>query len=82
MTIFGKVLLQFNPKLTQVQSKWGGTWIALELEGNALGLNSNETRVSGLQCSLPRNKNLSQHNQAPWCWQPLKKSLTLQGHPK
>ena len=63
-----------------VQSK--RTWIALELEGHALGLNSNETGVSGLQCSLPGNKNLSEHNQAPWCLQPLKKCLTLEGHHK
>ncbi len=41
-----------------------------------------ETRVSSLQCSLPHNKNLSQHNQAPWCSQPRKKSLTLEGHHK
>ncbi len=41
---------------------YDGTWIALELEGHALWLNSNETRVSSLQCSLPRNKNLSGHN--------------------
>ena len=41
--------------------------IELKLEGHALGLNSNETRVSDLLCSLPRNKNLSVYNQAPWC---------------
>ena len=46
LTIFGKVLLQFNPKLTQVQSKWDGTWISLKLEGHALGFNLNVTQVS------------------------------------
>ncbi len=73
LTIFTQDPLQYNPKLTQVQSNWDGTWIALELEGHALGLNSNETRVSGLHSSLPRNKILSEHNQTPWCTQPLKK---------
>ncbi len=50
------------------------------MEGHALGLNSNETKVSDLQCSLPRNKNLFEPNQAPWCSKPFKISLTLEGH--
>ncbi len=41
LTIFGQVQLQFNSKVTQVQSKWDGTWIALELVGHAFGFNLN-----------------------------------------
>ncbi len=55
LTIFGQVLLQFNPKLTRVQSKWDGTRIALQLEGHALGLNLNVTKVSSSLGSLYRS---------------------------
>ena len=41
----------------------------------------NKMTVSGLQCSLPYNENLSGHSHASWCSQHLKKSLTLEGHP-
>ncbi len=40
------------------------------------------TLVGPLTLWHPKMKNLSRHNQAPWCSQPPKKSLTLEGLPK